>query len=126
MLFEGDDMDIQKTIITSRSAGDIVIFDIGGEFTRWGQALPTLSELVKAKLNEGENRILLNFEKTGFVDSYGVGELTASFISTRNSGGMLKLCRIPDKLDLIFKITGLDKVLSIYPTEEAALEAFSR
>ena len=119
-------MDIQKTIITSRSAGDVVIFDIGGEFTRWGQALPTLSELVRAKLNEGKNRILLNFEKTGFVDSYGVGELIAGFISTRNSGGMLKLCRIPDRLDVIFRITGLDKVLTICPTEEAALEAFAR
>jgi anti-anti-sigma factor len=119
-------MDIQKTIITSRSAGHVVIFDIGGEFTRWGQDLPTLSELVKAKLNEGKNRILLNFEKTGFCDSYGVGELIASFISTRNSGEALKLCRIPAKLDLTFKITGLDKVLSIYPTEEAALEAFGR
>jgi anti-anti-sigma factor len=126
MLFEGGSMDIQKTIITSRSAGDIVIFDIGGEFTRWGQALPTLSELVRAKLNEGKNRILLNFEKTEFVDSYGVGELIAGFISTRNSGGMLKLCRIPDRLDVIFRITGLDKVLTICPTEEAALEAFAR
>jgi len=38
---------------------------------------------------------------------------------------MFKLCRIPPKLDLIFRITGLDKVLAIYPTEEAAMEAFT-
>jgi len=119
-------MDLQNMVITSRSSGDIAIFDIEGEFSRWAQTSPTLSELVKAKLTAGRNRILLNFEKTGFVDSYGVGELTACFISTRNSGGMLKLCRIPDRLDLIFRITGLDKVLTICPTEEAALEAFAR
>jgi anti-anti-sigma factor len=108
----------------SRSSGDVAVFDIAGEFTRWTQTSPTLSELVKAKVGEGKNRILLNFEKTGFVDSYGIGELIASFISIQNSGGMLKLCRIPDKLDMIFRITGLDKVLAICPTEEAALEAF--
>lgn len=119
-------MDLQKMAITSRSSGDIAIFDIEGEFSRWAQTSPKLSDLVKAKLSAGKNRILLNFAKTGFVDSHGVGELIACFISIQNSGGLLKLCRIPDRLDLIFRITGLDKVLAIYPTEEAALEAFAR
>jgi len=120
-------MDIpKKTVFTSRSAGDVVVFDIEGEFTRLNQALPTLGELVKLKLNAGKDKILLNFERTGFVDSYGVGDLLACFISTQNGGGVFKLCRISVKLALIFKITELDKVLAIYPTEEAALEAFAR
>jgi anti-anti-sigma factor len=116
----------KETIITSRAAGEIVVFDIDGKLARSAQPLPTLSELVKTQLNSGRSRILLNLERAGFVDSYGVGELISSFISTQNIGGTLKICRIPDKLDLIFKITGLTKVLPIFPTEKAALEAFRR
>jgi anti-sigma B factor antagonist len=115
----------KQLVITSRSAGEIVVFDIDGELSRWASALPTLSELVKSQLSSGKDRIILNLEKTGFVDSFGVGEIITSFISLRNSGGALKLCRIPDKLLLVFKITGLEKVLTICPTEEAALESFA-
>jgi len=116
----------KETVITSRAAGEIVVFDIDGKLARSAQPLPALSELVKTQLSTGCHRILLNLERTGFVDSYGVGELISSFISTQNIGGTLKLCRIPDQLDLIFKITGLSKVLPVFPTEKAALEAFPR
>lgn len=116
----------KKLIISTRSAEGVVIFDIDGELSRWTSALPTLSELVKSQLGAGRGRILLNFQNTGFVDSYGVGEIITSFISAQNNGGALKLCLIPNKLLLLFKITGIDKVLTILPTEESALEAFSR
>jgi anti-anti-sigma factor len=116
----------KKLIISSRSAEGVVVFDIDGELSRWAAYLPTLSELVKAQVGSGKDRVLLNFEKTGFVDSFGVGEIVASFISLQNSGGALKLCRIPARLDLLFEFTGLKKVLPIYPTEEAAIEAFAK
>ncbi len=117
---------LKKTVFKARSSGDVAIFDVEGEFTRLTQTSPTLSELVKATLNEGRSLILVNFEKALSVDSYGVGDLLTSFISTQNSYGTFKLCRIPAKLLLIFKITQLDKVLSIYPSEEDALQAFAR
>lgn len=123
----GDKMVISASaVITARSAGDVAVFDIAGSLTRLNPVLPTLSELVKSKLNAGANRILIDFGKTGFVDSYGVGELLACFISTQNVGGKFKLCRVPAALALIFKITGLEEVLEVHPTEEAALAAFSR
>lgn len=116
----------KKLFISSRSAEGVIVFDIDGELSRWASCLPTLSELVKAQVCSGKDRVLLNFEKTGFVDSFGVGEIITSFISLKNSGGALKLCRIPAKLALLFKITELDKVLPIYPSEEAAIEAFAK
>lgn len=115
----------KELIISSRSAEGVVVFDIDGELSRWASALPTLSELVKAQAGAGKDRVLLNLEKTGFVDSFGIGEIVTSFISLQNRGGTLKLCRIPHRLSLLFKITELDKVLPIYPTEEAAIEAFT-
>ena len=60
----------------------------------------------------------------GFIDSFGVGEILASFKSVQDLGGKLKLCRISEKLLLIFKITMLDKVLDIREDCQKALDSF--
>jgi len=116
---------LQKTIITSRTWGEVFIFGIEGELSRRTYSSPTLSELVKTQLNLGRRRILIDFDKAHFVDSFGVGELTASYTSTQNLGGQFKVCRLPDSLLLVFRITQLDKIINVYRTEKAALEAFT-
>jgi len=120
-------MDITKKMtITSKVTGEVVIFDIQGEFSRVTAEAPTLSELVQSQLGNGKRRILFDFEATGFVDSFGISEMLASYISIHDLGGALKLCRVPPKLLLTLKVTGIEKVVPIYPTPEAALAAFSR
>jgi len=59
-----------------------------------------------------------------FIDSFGVGEILASYISTLNLGGKLKLARISKKLFLIFQVTMLTKVLDIFDEEDLALRSF--
>jgi len=113
-------------IIKTRQKGDVVIFDIEGEIRRSDMSETTLHELVKDRLEAGTRSILFNFEKVEFIDSFGVGEILASYISTQNLGGKLKLCRISKKLLLIFQITMLTKVLDIQEDCECALESFEK
>lgn len=115
-----------KTVFTTRPVGDVVVLDIEGEFSRIASPVPTLHQIVKAQLGMGKRRILFNFEKVGFVDTFGIQELIASYTSTQNIGGRLKLCRLSQKLILIFSITGLVKVFDIHPDEEAAMESFAK
>ena len=110
--------------ITKRVKNDVVIFDVDGEIKRSDITDTTLHDLDKADLEEGRRFILLNFEKVGFIDSFGVGEILASYISTHNLGGQLKLARISKKLFLIFQVTMLTKVLDIFEDEDAALHSF--
>ncbi len=110
--------------IRTRDFNSVVIFDIDGEIRRSDMTDATLHQLVKAQLERGRRDILLNFENVEFVDSFGVGEILASYISTNNLGGKLKLVRISKKLYLIFQVTGLVRVLEIYDDEDAALKSF--
>ncbi|MGA2363330.1 MAG: STAS domain-containing protein [Candidatus Aminicenantales bacterium] len=112
--------------IKTRDYNSIIIFDIDGEIRRSDMTDATLHQLVKTQLEHGKRDILLNFEKVEFVDSFGVGEILASYISTSNLGGKLKLVRISKRLYLIFQVTGLIRVLSIYEDEAAALESFGK
>jgi anti-anti-sigma factor len=110
--------------IEARHKNDIVIFDLEGEIKRSDITDVTLHQLVKEQLDSGERKIILNFDAVEFIDSFGVGEILASYISTHNLGGKLKLVRISKKLFLIFQVTMLTKVLDIYEEEETALKSF--
>jgi len=110
--------------INKREKNSVVIFDIDGEIKRSDISDVTLHQLVKDQLDVGKKQILLNFEKVEFIDSFGVGEILASYISTHNLGGKLKLARISKKLFLIFQVTMLTKVLDIHEEEDSALQSF--
>ena len=114
-------MNIQK-----REQDGIVIFDIEGEIKRSDITDVTLHQLVKEQLESGKKHILLNFQKVEFIDSFGVGEILASYISTHNLGGKLKIARISKKLFLVFQITMLTKVLEIFDEEERAIDSFAK
>lgn len=111
-------------VINSREKNDIVIFDIEGEIKRSDITDVTLHQLVKDQLEEGRRNILLNFEEVEFIDSFGVGEILASYISTHNLGGKLKIAKISKKLYLIFQVTMLTKVFDIFEDEDLAVQSF--
>lgn len=110
--------------IHAREKDDVIIFDIEGEIRRSDVSDVTLHQLVKDQLDVGKRNILLNFKDVEFIDSFGVGEILASYISTHNLGGKLKIAKISKKLYLVFQVTMLTKVLEIFDEEELALNSF--
>jgi len=110
--------------INTREKTDVIIFDIEGEIRRSDITDITLHQLVKNQLDAGKRNILLNFQSVDFIDSFGVGEILASYISTHNLGGKLKLAKISKKIYLVFQVTMLTKVLEIFDEEEIALDSF--
>ncbi len=110
--------------IQAREKDDVIIFDIEGEIRRSDVSDVTLHQLVKDQLDVGKRNILLNFKNVEFIDSFGVGEILASYISTNNLGGKLKIAKISKKLYLVFQVTMLTKVLEIFDEEELALNSF--
>jgi anti-anti-sigma factor len=114
--------------IPARTIGDVVVFDVAGDFDRVNSgASPTVHDLAKSRLGMGDRKILFNFEKVGFVDSFGVGQICATYTSAQNLGGGFKLCNVPQKLLTILIIVGLvPRVIQAYPSEEAALLSFNK
>ncbi len=108
--------------IHTRQIKDVVVFDIKGEIKVPPETTKTLHPLVKSQLDSGARKILLNFRDVSFIDSFGVGELLASYVSTNDLGGQLKLAGVSGRLELLLKITGLWDLFDPQPTEEAALK----
>ena len=112
--------------IALRESDGITIFDISGEICRSHVAATTLHPMIKSQVEQGRRKVLLNLENVEFVDSFGIGELLASYISIQNSGGRLKLASISPRLLLVFQVTQLTRVLDIQDDEEKALASFSK
>ncbi len=68
---------------------------------------------------------VVNLGELLFIDSTAIGVL---ILAHRKFGkaASLRLCRLPDRIEEIFKITALDQILVIDPTEEDSLEHFSK
>lgn len=115
----------EKAAFTSRRAGRILIFDLDGDFSRTASPIPTLHDIIKEHIAKGVRSVLFNFEKTRFVDSFGIQQIIATYTSLQNLGGYFKLCGVTPKLMSLLVVTKLEDVLDIYPTEEAALAAFA-
>lgn len=121
---ETSEKKVKKMEISAREKSNVVIFDIEGEIRRSDLTDVTLHQLVKDQLDDGKRNILLNFRNVEFIDSFGVGEILASYISTHNLGGKLKIAKISKKLFIIFQVTMLTKVFEIFDDEDMALDSY--
>ncbi|HEY8195987.1 MAG TPA: STAS domain-containing protein [Gemmatimonadales bacterium] len=83
-----------------------------------------LKELVQAALDKGERRLLVDFSRTGYIDSSGLGALVSISKRIREMGGELRLSGLNDDLRSLFELTKLDTLFAITETPEQALTSF--
>ncbi len=108
-----------------REKNDVVIMDLAGEIRLSEEYTPSLQNLIKERLASGKMNILLNFAKVEFIDSYGIGDIVASYIAVQEKKGKLKLAGLSNKIWLIFNYSGLTRILEIFDSEEKALKSFA-
>jgi anti-sigma B factor antagonist len=88
---------------------------------------PRLRELLAGALDElgGRDHLRLVLDLTGvaFLDSTALGALVGGLRRVREAGGEMPVVLPETTARRIFEITGLDQVLSVYPTRAAALAA---
>jgi anti-anti-sigma factor len=83
-----------------------------------------LKDLVQAALDQGERRLLIDFSRTGYIDSSGLGALVSISKRIREAGGELRLSGLNDDLRSLFELTKLDTLFSIAETPQQALASF--
>ncbi|MGH7508187.1 MAG: STAS domain-containing protein [Gemmatimonadales bacterium] len=83
-----------------------------------------LKDLVQASLDRGERRLLVDFSRTGYIDSSGLGALVSISKRIREAGGELRLSGLNDDLRSLFELTKLDTLFAITETSEQGLTSF--
>jgi anti-sigma B factor antagonist len=104
--------------LSARDAEGYLILDVAGEIDVY--TAPQLRERLIALVEGGARHVIVNLDRVEFLDSTGLGVLVGALKRLRGVGGELFLACGQERLLKIFRITGLDRVFTMFPSVEAA------
>ena len=110
--------------ITTRTVGDIRIFDCSGKITL-DEGMLSLRSTLHDTLQSGANKVVLNLAHTKYIDSAGVGELIHTYNSITGSGGQMRLLNLTKKISDPLVITKLLTVFKSFNDEQSAVASFN-
>jgi anti-anti-sigma factor len=83
-----------------------------------------LKAAIQEALDQGERRFLIDFSRTGYIDSSGLGALVSISKRVREQGGELRLSGLNEDLRSLFELTKLDTLFAITDTAAQALAQY--
>ena len=106
----------------TKDASGVAVLQVEGQLIVGNRQ--ELKELVQAALDQGERRLLIDFSRTGYIDSSGFGALVSISKKIREAGGELRLSGLNEDLRSLFELTKLDTLFAIAETPQQALASF--
>jgi anti-sigma B factor antagonist len=110
--------------LTTRTREGVSVLYASGRIV-FGEESIHLREQVKELLSQ-TRQVVLNLGGVSYIDSGGIGTLVGLFTSARAAGGDIKLANLTQRVGDLLQITKLVTVFEVYPSEDAAVEAFAR
>lgn len=100
---------------------DVLVVDVDGQLIVGNRQ--EMKQKVLDALEGGERKFLIDFAKTGYIDSSGLGVLVSLSKKIREQGGELRLANLNEDLKTLFELTKLDTLFQIADSRERALES---
>jgi len=102
--------------------GGVLVVEVDGQLIVGNRQ--ELKQKVLDALEAGSKKFLIDFSKTGYIDSSGLGVLVSLSKKIRDEGGDLRLAGLNDDLKTLFELTKLDTLFAITDSASEALAAF--
>ena len=90
---------------------DVVVLDIGEQLVVRGRQ--EFRDLILKELEKGHRKFMVDFARTGYIDSAGLGVLISVSKQIRAEGGELVLTNLNEDLRSLFHLTKLDTLFGI-------------
>ena len=110
------------TFSLRKEAGGVVVVTVDGQLIVGNRQ--ELKQQVIDALDGGARKFVVDFSKTGYIDSSGLGVLVSLSKKIREHGGDLRLAGLNEDLQTLFELTKLDTLFAITRTTQEALAAF--
>lgn len=103
-----------------RTIGRVTVYDVDGQLIVGNRH--ELKRMVLDALGGGARRFVIDFSRTGYIDSSGLGVLITLSKEIRAQGGDLRLASLNADLQRLFELTKLDTFFRICDGLEEALQ----
>jgi len=107
---------------TSKHPTGVLIVEVEGQLIVGNRQ--ELKATIQQALDNGERKLLVDFAKTGYIDSSGLGALVSISKKVREQGGELRLSGLNEDLRSLFELTKLDTLFAIADDSAQALNGF--
>lgn len=108
--------------IKARQKDNIIILDL---FGRLDINSANLVEVAGQCVRDGYSDILCNLEEVDFIDYMGISAIVLAYKEVINNKGRMKFTNVPTHLRGALSVSGVDRVIEIYATEDSAINSFS-
>lgn len=104
------------------SDGSILIIAINGEIDH--HSAEEIKSVTEHNLKERNSKnIIFDFTNVTFMDSAGIGMLIGRYKTLSYIGGKICLCNPSGNIKKLINLSGINKIINIFDTKEAALNA---
>ena len=105
--------------------GRINIVEISGKLII-GKGDVLLRSKLQEMLSAGERFFVFDMTDVSYMDSAGLGAVVACAKRAGERNGVLKVVPLPQgKADILFNVTGLNRVFEVFGDRETALDSFA-
>ena len=107
--------------VTTERHDDVLVACVSGRIDpKSAQALGTT---VTAALDNGDRAVILDFEQLAYIGNVGVRALRITARILRDRDVSLAVCAPQGVVAAVFSGGGVDRLIAVYQTRDAALEA---
>ena len=98
---------------------DALVVEVDGQLVVTNRQ--EFKQVVLDEVEQGARSIVVDFTKSAYIDSSGLGALVSLGKRIRESGGDLRLAGLNEDLRTLFELTRLDALFPLYATRADAL-----
>jgi anti-sigma B factor antagonist len=104
-----------------RQEGRNVIVAFADRVNLEGDESAAFKERLKSLIEEGADRVVVDFGNVGFMDSQGLGALISCLKALRQGEGRIVLANLSEPVESVLRVTRLRRVFDVRTTVEEAL-----
>lgn len=109
--------------INHKSDGDVTIIELSGK-VMGGPDHEKFKNAITELIDGGVKNFILDLSGVPWINSTGLGILISGFTSIKNSGGVMKVCSVKERVLSIFYISQLENVFEVFESCDEARKSF--
>lgn len=109
-------------IVVHEASDDTAVLECSGRLNMVSAG--AFRETVAKVVDGGRSRLVVELSGVDFMDSSGLGALVGCLKTARQAGGDLRLAAPSEQVQMVLKLSNIDKILRTYPDGDAAVSAW--
>jgi anti-sigma B factor antagonist len=93
----------------------VTVIKISGRLV-FGREVDKLETTITDLLKQGQAKVVFDLSALDYVDSSGIGTIVSCLTQIKKAGSELRTAGANPRIQRLFSMTGVDKLLTLYPT----------